>query len=629
MDSTLRHTRSNQELPAAYATSLEGASKGIHLTVALKNETQLDCELITDFARLESIAREWTGLWTASPQSEVFQNFHWLRAAWRASGKQFSLFTPVVYRGAEVIGILPLTLKDGTLQFLGAPLSDYNDVICADEYVAEVMSEAFSALLRAQQHWKACVMENVAGHSRLVRHLPELPASLRQHFSTAFRCPCSTILMEPGQGVAKELARKQSLRRHENVLRRMGQVEFKHLEDRETIRRNLGTFFHQHIGRRAMVGDASHFMEERTRSMFEMLVEELDPRTMLRFGVLTLDNRPVAYHFGFEAKGKFIFYQPSFDIDLWKSSPGEVLLRQLFLYAEERKLSEFDLTRGGEAYKDRFATCVRENLTLHFNHDSGLRRQFHVGIQLADGGLRKTLEALRKHQPAYRIASNAALIWLGWWRREKRLMLSEGLRYPAGLIRRGFSSFIFARKATANFSIQQHEVAQYAAPLNDGLIVSRTTLGELAVISAMNPATCPPCREFQSRLTSGQQPYLIHQGAAPVQIWCVTAPSLTVPSGTAPGHEPSAQKPTLTVEHCWTASWFSGEGLRAMLREFSEGDMNVLVSCPENATVARQMSGLGLRVSYLSIYYRLLRWLHPVLVLRNGIPVSISASKKP
>ena len=580
----------------------------------------MECELITDFGRLESIAREWNDLWMASPQSEVFQNFNWLRAAWKTFGKQLSLFTPVVYRGSEIIGILPLTLKDGTLQFLGSPLSDYNDVICADECVTEVMSAAFNALLRSQQHWKACVMDNVAAHSRLARHLPQLQAPLRRHFCTSFRCPCSTILMSPEH--AKELVRKQSLRRHENVLRRLGRVDFRHIEDRETIKRNLGTFYHQHIGRRAVVGDASHFLDERTRRMFEMLVEELDPRNMLRFGVLTLDDRPVAYHFGFEANGKFVFYQPAFDIDYWKSSPGEVLLRQLFLYAQESKLSEFDLTRGGETYKDRFATHVRENLTLHFNHDSGLRRQIQVGIQRADGGMRKTLETLRKHQPAYRIARNVALRWLGLWRRERHLMQVEGLSYVADFIRRAIRSFVFTRNATATFSIGKHEVARYAGSLGDGLTVSLTSLSELAVVSAMDPDTCPTCREFQDRLAAGQQLYLIYQGAEPVQIWCVTTPS-----GQPPSCEHRAQEPMLTLEHCWTASWFRGEGLRGILQELSGRDMNVLVSCHESAPVIQEIRSLGLRVSHLSVCFHLLRWVRPVFVFRNGFPRAISASK--
>lgn len=580
----------------------------------------MECELITDFGRLESIAREWNDLWMASPKSEVFQNFNWLRAAWRSFGDQLSLFTPVVYRGSEIIGILPLTLEDGTLRFLGSPFSDYNDVICADECVTEVMSTAFTALLGAQQHWKACVMDNVAGHSRLARHLPELQAPVRKHFCTSFRCPCSTIIMSPEH--AKELVRKQSLRRHENVLRRSGRVDFKHIEDRETIKRNLGTFFHQHIGRRAVVGDASHFLEERTRTMFEALVEELDPRNMLRFGLLTLDDRPVAYHFGFEAKGKFVFYQPAFDIDYWKSSPGEVLLRQLFLYAQDNKLSEFDLTRGGEAYKDRFATHVRENLTLHFNHDTGLRRQVQVGIQLADGSMRKTLEVLRKHQPAYRIARNAALQWLALWRRERHLMQVEGADYVPDFIRRAIRSFVFTRDATATFSIGKQEIARYAGSLGSGLTVAAVGLGELAVISAMDPNTCPTCRDFQDRLAAGQQAYLIRQGATPVQIWCVSAPQTP-----AHGQEPLAQEPFVMLEHRWSASWFRGEGFRGILQELSGRDMNFLVSCQESAPAIEEIRSLGLRVSHRSVCYQLLRWLRPVLVFRNGLPRSISASK--
>ena len=616
MDLTHWHTRSNRALFAAPASSLLGPSRGLQSAVAVGSDPQLECELVSDFARLESISREWNGLWQSSRESEVFQNFNWLRAAWESSRDQLSLFTPVVYCGSKIVGILPLTLQDRTLQFLGSPLSDYNDVICADECATEVMSAAFNALLRARQHWNACVMDNVAAHSRLVLHLPQLQAPMRRNFRTAFRSPCSTILMAPGSDIAKKLARKENLRRHENALRRLGRVDFRHVEDREVIKQHLGTFFYQHMARRAVAGEFSHFLEERTRRMFELLVDELDPRTMLRFGVLTLDDRPVAYHFGFEVNGKFVFYQPTFDVDYWKSAPGTVLLRQLFLYAQESGLSEFDLTRGGEAYKDRYSTDIRENLTLHFNHDSGLPRRVQLSVQLADGALRKNLEKLRNYPRAYRRASDTAKGWLKRLRYESRLRCHEGARYRVEVIRRAFRNIVFDREGTTTFSMGRQEVKRHTGPLDAGFSIALVAFSELAVIASMHPRLIALLGDFLQRLIQGQQAYLIRQGSEPVQIWW------THESGPAES-ENSCPPKVLNLDQCWAAPQFpGGKLLRGILQHICVKEMDVLICCQERDPLVQEMHALGLQTCSRRIQLRVLHWFRPVIQFRRASSVS-------
>jgi CelD/BcsL family acetyltransferase involved in cellulose biosynthesis len=147
-------------------------------------------------------------------------------------------------------------------------------------------------------------------------------------------------------------------------LRQVGNVVFRHLESRGEIKSRLPEFYLQHIGRRALVGDESLFCRAESRTFYEALVDELDPEHELRFAVVELDGRTIAFHFGFECNGKFVWYKPAFDVDLRHYSPGEVLLRELFEYAGHRGLREFDFTVGGEAFKRRFANRTRHNHTM-------------------------------------------------------------------------------------------------------------------------------------------------------------------------------------------------------------------------------------------------------------------------
>ena len=343
-------------------------------------------------------------------------------------------------------------------------------------------------------------------------------------------------------------------------------------------------------------------------------MEELDPRTQLRFAVLTLDGHPVAYHLGFEAKGKFVFYQPAFDIDYWKWYPGEVLMRQLLLYAQDRGLSEFDLSRGGEAFKDRFATHVRENLTVFFNHDLGARRQIRVGFQRADGKIRESLETLRKYPPAYRFARGSALRCLNFWRRERQLKQHKEAGYPARMIRRIFRNLIFARDVTVVYPVGKQETGYSVNSPDAAVSVGPATLSTLAVIAAMNPGFSPSLGEFQNRLAAGQKAYLVRHNSKPAQIWCVTSQS--DPAAT---HYSYPHGPRLIVEPCWTAPWFRGNGLfRYILRRVSAKGVDVLVSCPERDPITHEMRTLGLRaLRRKMMHFRVLHSFRHVVVFQS------------
>ena len=154
------------------------------------NGTAKTCEVVTDFRRLEQLSTDWVRLWEASSRREIFQDLGWIRAFWKAYGHKVSLCSPVVFNGEEVIGILPLVVQGDTLQFLGTPRSDYNDILCEDYLAADVLGIALEALLELPNRWKNCTLANLSGESLIVRHLRELPNQVRRHVELIFGCSC-------------------------------------------------------------------------------------------------------------------------------------------------------------------------------------------------------------------------------------------------------------------------------------------------------------------------------------------------------------------------------------------------------------------------------------------------------
>ena len=326
---------------------------------------ELRVEVLTAFTDLERLAADWERFWLADPKRHVFLSLPWVRAWWRAHGPAHQLYTPVVWDRERVIGILPMVREGGSFHFLGSPDSDYTDVLCEEARSLEVLEAAFGALLAALPPGGRCVLENLPEESRIVRNLEQLPARLRSRLGLDVQ----GLLPRHRGGDARDdpyrpLSRKESIRRHDKKLHKVGQVQLRHLESRAEILEHFPTFIAQHITRRALAGDRSLLLSPAAVEFYRGLVEGLDPRSDLRFAVLQAGDIPLAYHLGFEVAGKFIWYKPTFDINYWDWSPGEVLIGRLLEYASGRAVAEFDFTLGDESFKYRFANVVRRLYTL-------------------------------------------------------------------------------------------------------------------------------------------------------------------------------------------------------------------------------------------------------------------------
>lgn len=370
---------------------------------------ELDCELIDSFDGLEQLASEWEILWRENPILSIFQNFNWIRAFWRAYGDELQVCSLVARYGEEAVGILPLVVKQGELQFMGMPESDYNDVICRCEHSQAVVHVFARFLLEIPAGWRSGFLANVPSSSQLNQALQQLPAGLKRHFQSVFYMECPAIRLDHDRDeTLRRLLQKDSLKRHENRLKKLGVLEFRHLDGRNEIRQHLENFFEQHTARHLIAkGGGNHplqFQRPRSRAFYHALVDELDPSSELRFAVLELDGRPLAYHFGFESKRTYLWYKPTFDVGFWKYSPGEVLLRNLLRYARDSELREFDFTIGDEPFKHRFANCRKENLAIYVERNPANVRSLLLRTMRAGKGW-------LKRQPRFLKAARSARAW--------------------------------------------------------------------------------------------------------------------------------------------------------------------------------------------------------------------------
>src|SRR5437660_1068959 len=245
----------------------------------------LRCEVVSDFGRLRELSSDWKRLWNSDSQAEIFQTPEWTNAWWRCFGQGTTLCSLVVFSEDEIVGIVPLGMRKGIIEFLGTREADYTDIICADEWTTEVLTIALETLFTSVRGWKECALRHLSKDSRVLRHYPELPRELRDRVHCLETTRYQTIILgDEGDAILDSLLRKHHTRRRQNKLKKAGCLRFRHLETRQTAEEYLTDFFRHHVRRHAVIGRKSSYAAPESCQFVRSLIEQLGPAERIRFG---------------------------------------------------------------------------------------------------------------------------------------------------------------------------------------------------------------------------------------------------------------------------------------------------------------------------------------------------------
>lgn len=373
----------------------------------------LRCEVVRDFRRLEEVSSQWRRLWQSDAQAEIFQTPEWAIAWWHSFGHRYTLCSLVVYAADEIVGIVPLVQRNGVIQLLGTPEADYADIICSEQWTSRVLTAAIETLLDSNTGWNECCWQHLSKDSRVVRHYRELPRQLLVNVHCAATDQYQIFLPEKDRVGFDSVLRKHHTKRIRNKLQKAGKVRFRHIESQQEAEAQLTNFFDQHVRRFAGTGRRSIYAAPESRQFLKAVVQELGLRDKLRFGVLELDDRPLAWHFGFEVNGKFLLYQHTFDLDAAAYTPGELLLWNLLAYSRDHLIREFDFGNGDELYKNRFSNSSRETFSI-FLEPRGFAGRIRGLVRSTENYVQPLLRNLRK-----KVKSRATMRAVRWVRRWK------------------------------------------------------------------------------------------------------------------------------------------------------------------------------------------------------------------
>lgn len=312
---------------------------------------------------------EWNALVERGTTNTVFQTLEWHCSWWRAFGGDARPLVLLAEAAGEIVGIAPLMLsvqrilgrKRRVVEFIGTHAADYCDFI-VEPAQRPVVSLMLGWLIDHADRWDLLHLINIAETSPLLEVLPRMfsERGYATDLHRLYECPTHVF----GDRASDErLLKKQDIRERFARLRRKGRLEFKLYTTAAEIEGSLDPFFQQHIDRWKDTGTPSFFRDERQRGFYRELSRLLAPKSWVLFSVVSFNERPISFHFGYEYGDRIYFIKPTFDPEYHRYSPGMLHLKYLLEYAMERGVKELDFTTGQEQYKYRFSNHARLNYT--------------------------------------------------------------------------------------------------------------------------------------------------------------------------------------------------------------------------------------------------------------------------
>ena len=254
--------------------------------------------------------------------------------------------------GHDTKGVAPLYVEETAgssrvVRFVGDGRADYCDLLAGDDVNTVAAIVKGLARLRQLGHrgpWQHSVAVAQRGHAQVaLRRMPAF-ASWSTISSSARRCSCAATSMR-----AQRILDKPSLRRRQNYFERIGRLGFRDLTSTSDIEPHLDAFFDQHTARWNGTSTPSLFQEAANRTFYRDLMSRMDGTRWLLFSLVEFDDRPIAFHYGFDYNDTLMWYKPSFDPAFAARSPGLVLVRHLIRRALEDGRRELDFTHRRRA----------------------------------------------------------------------------------------------------------------------------------------------------------------------------------------------------------------------------------------------------------------------------------------
>jgi CelD/BcsL family acetyltransferase involved in cellulose biosynthesis len=307
-------------------------------------------EQVLDLILDKEFLLKWRNLYIACPWGSVFQSQEFVCPWYRL---YHSAFIPVVVKAeanGRLIGLLTLTIEEEKRVIMAAGLgaAEYQTwlalPVCGERFITEALNKLQKLFIGYEIN------------------LYNVPPSTPLGWTTSDsywrkRCltkPLRRPLMDLRDPEVSKLFRKKQFREKTNRLRRLGNLSFEKITDTARFETILDELAAQSDFRKGAKFDHSEFADGPARRQFLL---ELFDQGILHTTILKLDDDIIASIAACSGRGYVHLagvntHSPT----LSRYSPGTINFVMLGQLLMEEGIDIFDLTPGGDAYKERLAT---------------------------------------------------------------------------------------------------------------------------------------------------------------------------------------------------------------------------------------------------------------------------------
>ncbi|HLW85837.1 MAG TPA: GNAT family N-acetyltransferase [Candidatus Sulfotelmatobacter sp.] len=361
--------------------------------------------LLREIPQDETLRRHWNALVDRVGQPQVFYTYEWALAAWRAYRATLCPLLFLAYDEQESLcGVVALATdpSGAGASFLCATTGDYCDFVSLPEGRPALVGAVLAELRK--QGIGSVALANLPADSTTSGVLRQ--ASRDQGYfcfaRTGYVCAqVSLNLLERKKGEKPVAPGGKRLRRLVNAMAHTAPVRFQHARSWAALEPILPEFMLAHVARFLEIGRISNLAHPKRQEFLTELARLLSERHWLVLTRLLTGEKAVAWHYGFQFRGTWFWYQPTFDSRVEHYWPGFCMLTQVIQEAaEDPAMKTLDLGLGSEAYKAKFANASRETLyvTLHdsfFSHAASVVRDRAAAKVKTYPEIEKRAEALR------------------------------------------------------------------------------------------------------------------------------------------------------------------------------------------------------------------------------------------
>jgi CelD/BcsL family acetyltransferase involved in cellulose biosynthesis len=337
----------------------------------------MSAEVHRDLASLPAgLEDEWRAL--AESRANAFITPDWARAWDEVFGEDAGPAVAVSRdTSGRVHGVMPMVATRGTggtvLRFAGFNLGDVFHPACAPGEDAAVAADCLPALVEATGA-KAALLDHV---ERDAAWPGAAVSAAGMALGRAYRDDVLPWIDLAGLDWERFLASRSrnlrsQVRRKTRALARDHDAAFRAARA-ETLGADLDALVALHE-RRWQGRGGSGALGERPRRFHERFAAAALERGWLRLWVLELRGEAAAALYGWRLGDRFSYYQAGFDPSFERESVGMVLLAHTIRMATEEGALVYDLLRGGETYKSRFADHERAVHTVALAQPAGITR---------------------------------------------------------------------------------------------------------------------------------------------------------------------------------------------------------------------------------------------------------------